>query len=108
MSRPGLEELNIENVRRDRHTELNGSPDDGQTTRAGIGCSINSKAMRRIRIILWSWNRRTVNAPNRKAQAVIDRTRYLIEDKKKLRGWIKGLLRDGDLFLQVIVDTGNA
>ena len=39
----------------------------------------------------------------RAAQAVIDRTRFLIEDKKKLRGWIKGLLRDGDLFLQLIV-----
>ena len=40
----------------------------------------------------------------RKAQSVIDRTRFLIEDKKKLRGWIKGLLRDGDLFLQLIVE----
>ena len=40
----------------------------------------------------------------RKAQSVIDRTRFLIEDKKKLRGWVKGLLRDGDLFLQLIVE----
>ena len=39
----------------------------------------------------------------RAAQAVIDRTRFLIKDKQKLRGWIKGLLRDGDLFLQLIV-----
>ena len=40
----------------------------------------------------------------KQAQAVIDRTRFLIEDKKKIRGWIKGLLRDGDLFLQLIVE----
>ena len=42
-----------------------------------------------------------------KAQAVIDRTRFLIEDKKKFRGWTKGLLRDGDLFLQLIVENNE-
>ena len=34
---------------------------------------------------------------------IINRTRYLINDKKHLRGWIEALLRDGDLFLQLLV-----
>ena len=41
------------------------------------------------------------------AQSVIDRTRKNLDDKKKLKGWIKGLLRDGDLYLQLIVDAGE-
>lgn len=40
----------------------------------------------------------------RQAQQIIDRTRFLINDKRLLSGWIKGLLRDGDLFLQMLVD----
>lgn len=38
-----------------------------------------------------------------KAQGVIDRCRFLINDKVHLRGWIESLLRDGDLFLQLMV-----
>ena len=37
------------------------------------------------------------------AQGVIDRCRFLINDKEHLRGWIESLLRDGDLFLQMMV-----
>ena len=37
----------------------------------------------------------------------INRTRYLINDKKHLRGWIESLLRDGDLFLQLLVENRN-
>ena len=37
------------------------------------------------------------------AQGVIDRCRFLINDKEHLRGWIESLLRDGDLFLQLMV-----
>lgn len=40
----------------------------------------------------------------RQAQQIIDRTRFLINDRRLLSGWIKGLLRDGDLFLQLLVD----
>lgn len=40
----------------------------------------------------------------RQAQQIIDRTRFLIKDARLLSGWIKGLLRDGDLFLQLVVD----
>ena len=40
----------------------------------------------------------------RQAQQIIDRTRFLINDRRLLSGWIKGLLRDGDLFLQMLVD----
>ena len=39
------------------------------------------------------------------AQAVIDRTLKNINIQKNLQGWTKGLLRDGDLFLQLVVDA---
>ena len=39
------------------------------------------------------------------AQGVIDRTLKNINIQKNLSGWTKGLLRDGDLFLQLIVDA---
>jgi len=38
-----------------------------------------------------------------RAQQVVDRTRLLIEDETKLKGWFEALLRDGDLFLQILV-----
>lgn len=38
-----------------------------------------------------------------RAQQVVDRTRLLIKDEIKLEGWFEGLLRDGDLFLQILV-----
>ena len=37
------------------------------------------------------------------AQGVLERCRYLINDREYLRGWIEALLRDGDLFLQLMV-----
>jgi len=37
------------------------------------------------------------------AQGVLDRCRYLINDREHLRGWIEALLRDGDLFIQLMV-----
>ena len=37
------------------------------------------------------------------AQGVIDRCRFLIKDREYLRGWIESMLRDGDLFLQLMV-----
>jgi len=37
------------------------------------------------------------------AQGVIDRCRFLINDREHLRGWIESLLRDGDLFLQLMI-----
>ena len=39
-----------------------------------------------------------------RALDIINRTRYLIQDEKKLRGWLEAMLRDGDLFLQLIID----
>ena len=36
-----------------------------------------------------------------KAQGILDRCRFLINDKEHLRGWIESFLRDGDLFLQL-------
>jgi len=38
-----------------------------------------------------------------RAQQIVDRTRLLIEDETKLKGWVEALLRDGDLFLQILV-----
>ena len=38
-----------------------------------------------------------------RAQQIVDRVRLLIEDETKLSGWIEALLRDGDLFLQILV-----
>lgn len=38
-----------------------------------------------------------------RAQQIVDRTRFLIQDEMKLKGWIEALLRDGDLFLQMLV-----
>ena len=47
------------------------------------------------------------DAPGKRAELraldIINRTRFLINDKKHLRGWIEALLRDGDLFLQMLV-----
>ena len=40
-----------------------------------------------------------------RAQQVVDRVRFLIKDERKLKGWIESLLRDGDLFLQIMVGT---
>ena len=37
------------------------------------------------------------------AQGVLDRCRYLVNDREHLRGWIEALLRDGDLFIQLMV-----
>ena len=39
------------------------------------------------------------------AQYVIDRTKSNINTKENMKGWIKGVLRDGDLFLQLAVDS---
>ena len=39
------------------------------------------------------------------AQGVLDRCRYLINDREHLRGWIESLLRDGDIFLQLMVSA---
>ena len=41
------------------------------------------------------------------AQAAIDRCRFLMDDKVHLRGWIESLLRDGDLFLQLMVSPSH-
>ena len=41
------------------------------------------------------------------AQGVIDRCRFLIDDRSHLRGWIESLLRDGDLFLQLLVSPSR-
>ena len=38
------------------------------------------------------------------AQEIINRTRMLIRDKELFKGWSKGLLRDGDLFLQLYAE----
>lgn len=38
-----------------------------------------------------------------RAQQVVDRTRLLVKDETKLKGWVESLLRDGDLFLQIMV-----
>lgn len=104
---PGLEEFNVENVRRDRHSQLNEIrtmvANDPRWDRMLYKLQSDA-AYKNYTVVVESAEGKRAQ---RKAQAVIDRTRYLIEDKKKLRGWIKGLLRDGDLFLQVIVDTGS-
>ena len=38
------------------------------------------------------------------AQTIVDRTRMLIGEADNIQGWGKALLRDGDLFLQLIVN----
>ena len=42
-----------------------------------------------------------------RAQQVVDRTRHLIKDQEKLKGWVEALLRDGDLFVQMLVKNGH-
>ena len=100
---PGLEKLNIENVRRDRHsmyTEVRSMvANDPRWDRMLYKLSSDA-AYKSFAVVVESADGKR---KQKEAQAIIDRTRFLIEDKKKLRGWIKGLLRDGDLFLQLIV-----
>lgn len=40
----------------------------------------------------------------RQAKQIIERTEHLCKIKRKLQGWTRSLLRDGDLFLQLMVD----
>ena len=101
----GLEELNIASVRRDRHSELmevrKMVKNDPRWSRMTYKLASDA-AYKSFSVVVESADGKR---QQKAAQAVIDRTRFLIEDKKKLRGWIKGLLRDGDLFLQLMVDT---
>ena len=43
----------------------------------------------------------------RQALEVIKRTDYMLNLKTKIRGWTECLLRDGDLFLQLMIDGHN-
>ena len=104
---PGLEKLNIENVRRDRHSmyrEIRTMVENDPRWDRMIYKLTSDAAYKSFTVTVESADGKR---KQKEAQAVIDRTRFLIEDKRKLRGWIKGLLRDGDLFLQLIVDTKN-
>ena len=101
---PGLEKLNIENVRRDRHsmyTEVRSMVENDPRWDRMLYKLSSDAAYKSFAVVVESADGKR---KQKEAQAIIDRTRFLIEDKKKLRGWIKGLLRDGDLFLQLIVE----
>ena len=37
------------------------------------------------------------------AQGILERCRFLIDDKVHLRSWVESMLRDGDLFLQLLL-----
>ena len=43
----------------------------------------------------------------RRALEIIERTDHLCQIKEKMRGWTQALLRDGDLFLQLMIDGIN-
>ena len=102
---PGLEELESTNISRDRHSQSaeirnmveNDPRWDRMLYKLGSDASYKN-----FTVVVESADGKRMQ---KQAQAIIDRTRFLIKDKQKLRGWTKGLLRDGDLFLQLIVDT---
>ena len=102
---PGLEEIESTNISRDRHSQSaeirnmveNDPRWDRMLYKLGSDASYKN-----FTVVVESADGKRMQ---KQAQAIIDRTRFLIKDKQKLRGWTKGLLRDGDLFLQLIVDT---
>ena len=100
---PGMDRLDIESVKRDkhsRHSEIRKMVENDPRWDRMLYKLSSDAAYKSFTVTVESADGKRMQ---RKAQAVIDRTRFLIEDKKKMRGWIKGLLRDGDLFLQLIV-----
>lgn len=101
---PATDRLDIESVKHDKHTrhqEIRKMVSNDPRWDRMIYKLASDAAYKSFTVLVESADGKR---QQRKAQSVIDRTRFLIEDKKKLRGWIKGLLRDGDLFLQLIVE----
>ena len=104
---PGLEKLEVANISRDRHSqsaEIRQMVDSDPRWDRMLYKLASDASYKNFTVVVESADGKRMQ---KKAQAVIDRTRHLIKDKQKLRGWTKGLLRDGDLFLQLIVDTEN-
>ena len=104
---PGLEKLEVENLSRDRHSqsaEIRQMVETDPRWDRMLYKLSSDASYKNFTVVVESADGKRMQ---KKAQAIIDRTRHLIKDKQKLRGWTKGLLRDGDLFLQLIVDTEN-
>ena len=104
---PGLENLDATNLSQERHAQSREIREmvetDPRWDRMMYKLSSDA-SYKNFTVVVESANGKR---EQKRAQAIIDRTRYLIQDKQKLRGWTKGLLRDGDLFLQLIVDAGE-
>ena len=103
----GLEELETANLSRDRHSqsaEIRSMVENDPRWDRMLYKLSSDASYKNFTVVVESADGKRMQ---KQAQAVIDRTRFLIKDKQKLRGWTKGLLRDGDLFLQLIVDAGT-
>ena len=101
---PATDRLDVESVRHDKHTrhqEIRKMVTNDPRWDRMLYKLASDAAYKSFTVTVESADGKR---QQRKAQSIIDRTRFLIEDKKKIRGWIKGLLRDGDLFLQLIVE----
>ena len=104
---PGLENLEVETLSRDRHSqsaEIRTMVETDPRWDRMLYKLSSDASYKNFTVVVESADGKRMQ---KQAQAIIDRTRHLIKDKQKLRGWTKGLLRDGDLFLQLIVDTEN-
>ena len=102
---PGLEKLEVETLSRDRHSqsaEIRTMVETDPRWDRMLYKLSSDASYKNFTVVVESADGKRMQ---KQAQAIIDRTRHLIKDKQKLRGWTKGLLRDGDLFLQLIVDT---
>ena len=103
----GLEKLEVENLSRDRHSqsaEIRQMVDSDPRWDRMLYKLASDASYKNFTVVVESADGKRMQ---KKAQAIIDRTRHMIRDKQKLRGWTKALLRDGDLFLQIIVDAGT-
>lgn len=104
---PGLEKLEVENLSRDRHSqsaEIRQMVESDPRWDRMLYKLASDASYKNFTVVVESADGKRMQ---KKAQAIIDRTRHMIRDKQKLRGWTKALLRDGDLFLQIIVDAGT-
>ena len=102
---PELEELDRITIRHDRRTKIQEVSKmvntDGRIDRLLYKLSSDGSYKGFSVIVESAQNKTTL----KQAQAIINRTQMLINTKQNMKGWIKGLIRDGDLFLQLIVDA---
>ena len=101
---PGFEEMDRQSIRRDRMTAMREIHEmiavdpriDKQLRKLASDASLN-----RYTVVVRHADSKRVE---KQAQQIIDKTRKNINDHDKLKGWTKSLLRDGDLFFQLVVD----